>query len=699
MKVMSAIWHGVRGRHSHSSILGARMVRFWPLQKCSLPTADGRRLVRPWAALAPGFFLGLPILAPLVRADDRSGARHVLQVVKARRPTLWVPILLALIVGIPAPALPAPVKHVLVLYPYDNALPSTNLAGAAVRKRLAEIAGGNVVVHTAFLDLVEYPNAEDMRRTAEYLAEKHARSDFDALIALNTESFRFALKYRDTFAPGVPMVFCCVTRAFVKSISDLPPDVTGVISDYDMARTLELALQLQPDTRHVFFLSGASDVDHRWLEGWKPQIDPYGDRFDLEYLVGLPFDELLDRVERLPPDSVILSGTLFQDGTGRQMVPAEATAAVAERANAPVYVPADPYIGTGAVGGYMATFEGAGTEAADMVLQILGGAKPQGLHPRTAIGQHYRIDARALDRWSLPRNRLPADSVLLYDSPSIWEQYRELVLAALLVIGLQSLMLIGLVLQFQRRRRAEAAMRSARADLARITRVTTMGELTASIAHEVNQPLAAIVANGNAALRWLGHATPDLSEAREAMARIVQDGLRAADVIAAIRGMVRRGEPASQSLDMGDLVREVLGLLRGEIERNGVTVAREIEENLPSVRGDRVQLQQVILNLVMNAVEAMVGQAAGERRLGVLVARDGDDHVTVSVSDTGPGIPADAAARVFEPFYTTKNHGMGMGLSICRTIVEAHGGKLSLGRNMPRGTTFIVALQTERRSS
>jgi C4-dicarboxylate-specific signal transduction histidine kinase len=223
--------------------------------------------------------------------------------------------------------------------------------------------------------------------------------------------------------------------------------------------------------------------------------------------------------------------------------------------------------------------------------------------------------------------------------------------------------------------------------------------LTASIAHEVNQPLAAIVANGNAAMRWLGHATPDLAEAMAALTRIVQDGLRAADVISAIRGMVRRGEPASQALDMGALVREVLGLLRTEIESNGVTLARDIAEDLPEVRGDRVQLQQVVLNLVMNAIEAMAGQPAGERRLRVDVTRSGIDHIAVGVSDTGPGIPPEVAARVFEPFYTTKNHGMGMGLSICRTIVEAHGGKLTLQPDSPHGTTFIVTLQTEGRLS
>jgi C4-dicarboxylate-specific signal transduction histidine kinase len=218
-----------------------------------------------------------------------------------------------------------------------------------------------------------------------------------------------------------------------------------------------------------------------------------------------------------------------------------------------------------------------------------------------------------------------------------------------------------------------------------------MGQLT-SIAHEVNQPIAAAVINAQAALRWLGSRPPNLPEVRQALGRIVEHGNRAADVIGRIRALIKKAPPRKDRLEINQTIDEVIELTHGEATKNGVLVETELAAGLPLIHGDRVQLQQVILNLVINAVEAMSRVSAGERELLITTRQAEAGGVLVAVQDSGPGPAPAALERLFEPFYTTKPNGLGLGLSICRSIIEGHGGRLWASANAPRGTVFQFTL-------
>src|SRR6201993_3032512 len=258
---------------------------------------------------------------------------------------------------------------------------------------------------------------------------------------------------------------------------------------------------------------------------------------------------------------------------------------------------------------------------------------------------------------------------------------------------------IAFVLDLSERKRAEAQAREAerryremQMELAHANRVATMGQLTASIAHEVKQPLAATVSNAQAALRWLGRQPPDLEEVRQALAHIVQDGKRAGDVVGRIRDLIKKAPPREDRLDINEAVREVIELTRSEAATNGVSVQSELAGGLPLIQGDRVQLQQVVLNLIINAAEAMSGAGDGPRELLISTGTSDTGDVRVAVQDSGPGLTPAALERLFEPFYTTKPGGLGLGLSICRSIIEAHGGRLWASANVPRGATFQFTL-------
>jgi two-component system NtrC family sensor kinase len=249
------------------------------------------------------------------------------------------------------------------------------------------------------------------------------------------------------------------------------------------------------------------------------------------------------------------------------------------------------------------------------------------------------------------------------------------------------------------RREAEEALRATEAELARVARIMSMGEMATSIAHEVNQPLAAIVLNGKACLRWLSGAPPDVGEAREGVKRIVDDATRAADIISRIRALTGKNKGERVPVDVNEIVGQVLALARGELQRSGVVLRTELRQDLPLVLADRIQTQQVLLNLFMNASEAMREVSGRPRELLIQTLAHDGAQVLVAVRDTGVGLDADARRRIFDTFYTTKPGGIGMGLSISRSIVESHGGRLWVEENEGPGATFRFTLPASRSAS
>ena len=254
---------------------------------------------------------------------------------------------------------------------------------------------------------------------------------------------------------------------------------------------------------------------------------------------------------------------------------------------------------------------------------------------------------------------------------------------------------VGAIMDVSAAKRAEQELRQAQAELAHVTRVTTLGELTASIAHEVNQPITGVVTNAEAGLRWLRAEPPNLDEIRVILGGIIKDGNRAGDVIHRIRALVKKASPRMARFDLNEAVLDVIALTRSELLSHGVSLHDQLATGLPLIDGDRIQVQQVILNLILNAVEAM-SSIDGARELRISTAREISNGVLITVKDSGPGLDSQSVDRLFDAFYTTKPDGMGMGLAICRSIIEAHRGRLWATRNEPRGAVFQFTLPLER---
>ena len=285
------------------------------------------------------------------------------------------------------------------------------------------------------------------------------------------------------------------------------------------------------------------------------------------------------------------------------------------------------------------------------------------------------FDWRQLQRWGVGESRLPPGSEIRFRDPTAWERYRWQILAIVGALLVQMSLIVGLFYERRRRRFAEVESRRRLSELAHMNRTATAGALSASIAHEIKQPLAAIAASGSATLRWLRRTTPDLDEAQESMERVVGAAHHASDVIDTIRSMFKRSDHKKGALGINVLIEEVLAVLHNDFLRRKIIVQTRLGTGLPAIMANRVQLQQVILNLCVNAADAMDSVTDHDRVLKVMSERK-SPGVLITVEDSGVGVEPKNIERIFEPFYTTKSDGMGMGLSICRSIIEEHGGRL-----------------------
>ena len=575
-------------------------------------------------------------------------------------------------------------------------LPAAVLTLEAFGGRLREQSSGPFEIFIDYLELGRFPGQAHEERTARYLAQKYAQAPPALLITLGRGAAQFLGRYRDLLGPDIPAIIASVPIQSPEA-TNLPRNSVGVVTEINSSKTLALARRLQPTADHVAIVAGASaELDRASLDEAKRELAPFLGRYNTSYIVGLPYDDMLQQVSRLSRQTIAIVLHVFTDGSGRARVPAEVAADVAQISSAPVYASVSTFFGRGIVGGYMDSFEDHGIAAANLAVEILAGKALDTLPRLTKTAHVYRVDARQLEKWGLAQSRLPTDAIVSFKQRTVWEQYRWQIMAIASALLLQTGLIIGLIYEHRRRLAAEIEARRRMSELAHVNRVATAGAVSASIAHELNQPLAAIAANGSAGLRWLALVTPDLDEARASLRSVVEGGHRASQLIGSIRSMYQKDDPERSALDVNEIIREVMVLLRAQLNRHEISIQTDLFPALPQVSGHRVQLQQVTLNLIMNAAEAMDAVTDRPRVLRVKTEPNEPGSVMITVQDSGPGIlPPENVARIFDSFFTTKSHGMGMGLSICRSIVEAHKGRLWASTGPDHGATFHMVLPTE----
>jgi signal transduction histidine kinase len=454
-------------------------------------------------------------------------------------------------------------------------------------------------------------------------------------------------------------------------------------------------LQVLPDTRTIAVVIGASPLERFWLDEVKKEAKPFEDRVAFVWYSDLSFEEILRRAEALPPHTVLFWGLMSVDTAGVSHEGELALRRLYAVANAPIFSFQEAFFGRETVGGPMHSIAGSSERTVNAALRILGGEKPGNIKIEPIQFAPPKYDWRELQRWGIRESDLPAGSEVLFREPSVWEKYRWQVALITAVILVQAGLISGLLQERRRRRLAEVESRQRLAELAHVNRYSAAGELTTSIAHELNQPLGSILTNAETAELMLNSASPNLEELKEILADIRRDDQRASEVIRRLRSMLKRVPFEPQDIDLNETVREAVGFVTALSDGRGIALKYTPAATELRIRADPVQLQQVTLNLMINAMDAISGVQARKREINITTRRSGT-HAELRVSDTGPGIAAEDVKNVFNPFFSTKPQGMGMGLAIARTIIEAHRGKISAENQLAGGALFTILLPIAR---
>ncbi len=602
---------------------------------------------------------------------------------------LWALLLLPL----PFPALatdarPEPWRVVLVRS-WDSQYAVNVMRERALLEAMMQAAPRLVEVYTEEVDGVRFPSGEPPE-FVDYLRAKYGGRHTDLVIASGNEPLEFVARHRDGIWPGAPILFNGVPTGTLPQ--SLPPRTTGVTMTLDLAGTLRMGLALVPEARVVHFVAGVAEFDRMYAELAREAMREFEGRLEARFISGLSRADTLAAVEKVEPHSLVVFLTMLRDGTGQISGPgADTIAQVATHAAAPVLAAAHTQFGRGPVGGSSARFDAHGAAAGRLARRLLEGADPDEIPVAADPRPTCMVDWRTLARWRLDEARIPTGCEVMERPPSAWDAYLRPVVALCSVILLQAALIWALWAQSRRRRAAEAESQRRRTEIAHVARLSVMGVVTASIAHEINQPLGAILSNADAADLMIRNGNVDHAQLREILADIRSEDLRASQVIRSLRLLLRKREMRTVVLDVNIEVAEALHHVAHDAGRRRVRVVPDFAADLPAIEGDAVHLQQVLINLVVNAMDAMAATPETERevRVGTTVRGRG---VEIAVSDHGSGITPDHAAQLFDSFFTTKPDGMGLGLSIVRTIVEAHGGRVWADAGLLRGAVFRVWL-------
>ena len=596
--------------------------------------------------------------------------------------------------GLESEEKPAP-KRILAIFGFKQAMPFGYYTAESMRETLTSEAPFPIELNIEFADLARYPDETYLAKIVDFYRFKYSKDKFDLVLAIGDETAKMMVEYGDELFGDIPIVIIGSGLDFLAKESK-NSNTFFLKWGWDIGKTLEIIQDLLPKTQHLYFISGATISDLSIRNVAREDLSNTRVNFKTTFITDFTATEMLEKIAHLPNNSVIFFLSVIRDINNVGFISRDLMHEVSEKANMPTFGMSDTYLGHGIVGGKLLSPAYQGRRLIRTALKILNDEPIKNTGSLKGDNQ-VMFDWRQLKRWSINEKDLPPNSVVKYKEHSIWDAHKGKIIGAISIILSQGLAVIFLLIQRKRRSHAESESRSLRDDLAHISRVMSMGEMATSLAHEVNQPLTAIQSYAQAAQRFLQRQPPEYKEVSNSLEGVVEGSRRAKQVIQRIR-MTLDKEPSQRSTNkVRDLINGVLLLVQGKINEKKIHLKLDIENGLPKVICDQVQLQQVLLNLIINGIDAICEKSVEVRELTVLAYQEQDENVVISVKDSGVGIDENILKQPFDAFYTTKKEGLGMGLSISKSIIEDHGGRLWITKNQDRGVTvsFTVPVSKE----
>jgi signal transduction histidine kinase len=588
--------------------------------------------------------------------------------------------------------------HVLMVHSFGSSAPPFTTHSTAFESTIKQELGTDVDLDEVSLDMARYAQPDMEEAFADFMAKRISEWQPDVVVPIGAPAGRFVAKFRDKLFPQTPVVYTGMDRRTLPADA-FAKNATFVGEDFDLKGLVEDMLQLDPETNNVVVILGATPLERYWTAEFQQAFAPFTGRVKFTWVNDLSFDQMLDLVSKLPPHSFVLLAMLMRDASGVTYNEDDALARLHAVSRAPINGIFQHEVGLGIVGGRLYQGELEGAESARVAARILRGQPASSIPPKVIGTRNPLYDWRELNRWQMSESRLSPGSVVLFRQPTTWERYRWQVFTAIAVIAAQAVCIFALLVQLRRRRVAEIARRHAEAEtlqkrtqLEHVARVATLGELTATLTHELKQPLNAISLSSGLGIHLLDAPNPDLKAIRAMLSDIGDITKQVGEMIQGMRNMLKRDTPGFTSVDLNQLIRSVERMVHSDARMHGVAVQLDLSSSVLPVKGDTVQLQQVMLNLMLNAFGAMNKSERNARRLIVRTNLADGSNVLIEVQDSGTGIPPEKLESIFDPFITSKPDGLGMGLSICRTIIERHGGKIWAANNPDGGAMFSITL-------
>ena len=545
------------------------------------------------------------------------------------------------------------------------------------------------------VDVDDYPlvtarTAEDDAEIVfvDYLRALYRRQPPDLIIAVGAPAVLFAQRRRAQLFANVPIVLAAVDERFAQQSAGHDTAVTVRI---DIPPLFDNILRLLPQTRTVIVTLGASPIERVWRAEMEKSLQSFADRINVIYCNDFSFEQLLQLASSPPPHAAILWTPLRVDAAGVTHEGDLPLKRLSAATKAPIFSYDDVFFTGETVGGPMLPTADVVREATGAAIRILSGQKASEIKIPSIGYAPPRFDWRQLQRWKIDEKLLPPGSHVVFRQQSVFERYRWQIILFAAVVLLQAALISGLLYERRLRRSAEMEAQQRMSELAHINRQVTAGELSSSITHELNQPLGAILANAETAELMLNAQSPDLGEIRQIIADIRRDDQRASAIISHLRSLLKKSAPEFKYLDLGEIIREVIEILDATARRRKIAIVHMPLATTLGIQGDALYLQQLLMNLIVNAMDAISESESTKREIVIRVA-SAERFAEIVISDTGPGVPADKIERIFDPFFTTKPQGMGMGLSIVQTIVNAHNGRVSADNQKGGGAVFRIQL-------
>jgi signal transduction histidine kinase len=587
---------------------------------------------------------------------------------------------------------PPQFHKVLILFSAEGwTAPANRLIYDIIKNDLNQALAGIVNVFPENLDITLFPGDRHKQRLVDLVSSKYNAENIDLIVTVGPFALSFVTDNRNSLLPGIPIIFNLFPETELHRI-DRSLNITGVATTDNIVDTIRLIQSLHPGLKNLAVIAGTAVSDRYTLSLTRQAFENCGPSLNWLDTTGLSMHDLLLQVSGLPESTAILFLSLRKDSTGKIFLSSEAQQLLSEAANCPLYNLWDTSLEYGSVGGKMIQVEAIAKMTAGLAIRVLSGENAAAIDPVILYESQPMFNWRELKRWNIDPARLPAGSVIRFREYTFWDTYKWWIIGTICFIGVQTALIATLMINLTHRRKMEEELAQIRNEMAHVNRVSILGEISQNLAHEINQPLTAILVNAEAGLKMLSSESWDMEEIRDTLRDIISDSNRARDVIQRIRRLIKKEDVPHTQIEMNDVIQKAVKLIQEDAKKRKLEILNIPDSHIPSVMGDDVQLQQVILNLLINAMESFDSEPVMPLTITIKTARGNSGQVIISVSDTGTGIDPEISHRLFVPFFTTKPQGLGLGLSISKHIIEAHGGTLTVGADVPHGTTVTISL-------